>query len=476
MRQSHSIILVVGVVTIACVVPPRWMNPVDNARLRFAVWGMPFEDRLFDDVYARGFEELHPGVAVQYEKYVDVTDKYFAWHTIGTGADVMRVRITDYHALVAQGALAPLNDFIYHPDADIGLSADGQADFLPAVWDPLEIDGERYALPSDSAQYGLYYNKTIFDAYNAAHPDAVLKYPNAEWTWDDLRAAAARLTIIDEDGRVEQYGIDFFLWAWPFMAFFEQAGGELWDAEQTSTLIDSTAGADALQLIVDLLPHAVSARSPEQVETATGPDKLFATGQTAMLLDGSWRAPFLELTNPDLDFAIAPLPRGAQPGVVSGSVVWAISSHSRNKEIAWQMIRWMTEVEQALRYWDMLRVAPPASQKVIESEDFRETSGLVSEDGEVIVPPMPRDKWEDRGAWLLYGIRPHPLTGEPPAFIPVAPYQADLEDKIGTMLSRAVSPSRNESLEELLRESADAVDQIIDRDRRARGLPPIPRE
>lgn len=475
MRRSHWIILVIGIATIACVVPPRLMDR-DDARLRFVVWGMPFEDRLFEDVYAREFEALHPGVVVQYEKYVDVADKYFAWHTIGTGADVMRVRITDYHGLVARGVLTPLDEFIEHPDPEIGLSAERQADFLPAVWDPLEVDGARYALPSDNAQYGLYYNKAIFDAYNAAHREDQLEYPHADWTWDDLREAAEKLTIVDERGRVTQYGIDFFLWAWPFMAFFEQAGGELWDEEGTTTLIDSPAGVEALQLIVDLLPHAVSARSPEQVETATGPDKLFATGQTAMLLDGSWRAPFLELTNSDLDFAIAPLPRGKRPGVVSGSVVWAISAHSRNKEMAWRMIRWMTDFEQALRYWDMLRVAPPASRRVIESEEFRATSGLVGDGGEVIIPAMPREKWKECGEWLLYGIRLHPMTGEAPAFVPVAPYQADLEDKIGTMLSRAVAPTRSQSLEDLLREAADAVHAIIDRDRRARGLSVVDRE
>ena len=62
---------------------------------------------------------------------------------------------------------------------------------------PLELDGRRYALPSDNAQYGLYYNRALFDAYNAAHPDAPLRYPDETWTWEDLRRAARRLTERD---------------------------------------------------------------------------------------------------------------------------------------------------------------------------------------------------------------------------------------------------------------------------------------
>ncbi len=136
------------------------------------------------------------------------------------------------------------------------------------------------------------------------------------------------------------------------MTFFAQAGGELWDDAHTTTLIDSPAGLEALELIVELLPHAAALRSADVRDSATGPDKLFAGGRTAILLDGSWRAPFLELVTEELSFAIAPLPRHRRRAVVSGSVLWAVSAHSDRKRLAWEMIRWMTGREQSLRYWD----------------------------------------------------------------------------------------------------------------------------
>ncbi len=473
MRGSHLVILVLAAITAICVVPPR--AEVDSRhRLAFTVWGMPFEDRLFEDGYARGFEALHPGVEVKYERYVDVTEKYFAWHLLGTGADVMRVRITDYHALVARGILEPLDRFINDPE--LGLSIAEQADFFPAIWDQLEIDGERYALPSDNAQYGLYYNKAIFDRYNAEHIDEPLEYPNAAWTWADLLDASRTLTVRDDEGRVVLYGIDFTLWSWPFMAFFAQADGQLWDEEQTTTLIDAPPGLEALQLIVDLLPHAAAMRTGEQVDSATGPDKLFASGQCAMLLDGSWRAPFLELTNPQLDFAIVPLPRHHRAAVVSGSVLWAVGSNSRNKAMAWRMVRWMTDFEQSIRYWDALRVAPPARLSVVHSGAFRSTEGLTDQDGTVLTPSMPPERWNDRGAWLLFTITPDPQTGEMPGFVPVAPYQAELESRINALLNRAVTADRRESLRLLLDDAAASVHRTIDRDRRARGLPPVNRQ
>jgi len=471
-RPSHVFILLLAAATLLCVLPPPARSrPQDE--LRMAVWGMPFEDALFRDAYARDFARMHPGITIKYEKYVDITQKYLAWHILGTGADVMRVRITDYHTLLARGILEPIDRFI--DDPALGLTPQQRADFMPAIWDALLIDGKRYALPSDNAQYGLYYNKSIFDRYNTGHPDDPLAYPDASWTWIDLRNAARRLTVRDERGHITQYGLDFELWPWPFMAFIAQADGELWDEAQITTLIDSPAGLEALQFIVDILPHAGAMRSADVRDSATGPDKLFATGRTAMLMDGSWRAPFLELVNPELDFAIAPLPAHKRRAIVSGSVLWGISAHSRHKELAWQMIRWMTGFEQSLRYWDMLRVAPPANLSVIRSQAFRETSGLHAEDGTVLAPAMPRQRWPDRGAWLLAAITPDPQTGRMPGFVPVAPYQKDLEDKINAMLSRAIAPNRTQPLDEILRETAREVHRIIDRDRRARGLPPVTR-
>jgi hypothetical protein len=135
----------------------------------------------------------------------------------------------------------------------------------------------------------------------------------------------------------------------------------------------------------------------------------------------------------------------------------------------------MTSAEQSLRYWDMLRVAPPSRMSVIRSEAFRQTRRYVDDDGRVLAAGMPREKWPQRGAWLTAAIEFDEATGEVPGFVPVAPYQKDLEVKINAMLSRAIAPGRTQSLAALLHETAEEVHRIIDRDRRARGLPPVKR-
>jgi multiple sugar transport system substrate-binding protein len=473
MRKSRLLILLIAVATLAALVPLGWVRP-GHYELLMTVWGMPFEDYLFRDIYARGFEELHPEVRVNSQRYLDVMPKYQAWHVVGRGADVMRLNTVNYRTMVDTGMLEPLNRFIQDPK--VGLSEAEIADFFPEIWEALHVDGEVYALPSDHAEYGLFFNKAIFDAYNADHPADPLPYPSAAWTWADLSRAAEALTRRGRGGQIEQYGIAFDLWSWPFLAFFRQAGGVVWDAQETTTLINSDAGVEAVEFLVSLIPKDAPLRSLDMAETASGPDDLFKLGKVAMLLDGSWRVPDVELHSAGLDFAISPLPRHRRRAVPSGSVCWGIGVHSRHKEKAWEMVKWLVAYEQSLCYWDTLRVAPPAQYSVVRSEAFQQTAGIVKSIGgadKVLVPPMPRELYEDRAAWLLDAITPDATTGEPPGFVMVAPYERDLELRIAGALVQAVRGERTPR--EALDAAARDIHEIIDRDRAAKGLPAVVR-
>lgn len=419
MKAAAWIILGIMLLTAAVLVPPATL-PVGSQQLTMAVWGMPFEDQLFRDGYARGFESLHPGWIVRYQRHSQIVEKYNAWHVQGRGADVMRLGIDYYHAFVDKGMLTPLNQFIRDPE--IGLSNAEIADYFPEIWEKLIVGEEIYALPADNAQYGI-----MFD-----------------------------------------------LWAWPFMAFLRQAGGTLWDEDATTTLIDSPEGVEALEYLVSIISEDAPIKAIGLAESAASPAQLFKVGSLAMMLDGSWRAPNLELDNPDLDYAVAPLPRHRRRAVVSGSVLWGVSSHSANPRQAWEMIRWMTNQEQSLRYWDNLRVAPPARLSVVQSEAFRSTTGLITPDGVVRIPPLRREHYADRAAWLEYAVTPDPQTGEVPGFVEASRYQLDLQTAITAALVDAVRDGR--PAQHALSNAAAAVHQIIDRDRAAKGLPRIVRE
>lgn len=442
--------------------------------VRFTVWGMPFEDRLFLDRYAKGWEALRPDVRVEYGRFADIRTKYNAWFARGTGPEVMRMELTWYRDFVARGMLEPLATHIRDPAR--GLSEEQLAKFPAGLMDLLTIDGEIYALPEDSSQYGLFYNRAVFDEHNRDRPDDPVEYPHAGWTWEDLRAAARKLTRYEDNdpvhGRITRAGFDFAIWAWPFLSLLHQAGGEAFSADGSRCTVNSPAGVRALEFLRAMQREDRSFDPTLGAYTAgVGADTLFATGRTAMILDGSWRVPNLDLTAPGLDFAVAPLPRGpregGRPAVMCGGVLFAISSRAAHKEQAWELLRWLVQDEQAAAYWDTLRVAPPANLSVLESPAFRATRGVLKDTADPArgyeVMPMRAEDFERKAAWMLYAVTPHPETGEPPGVLVSHPLMGDLYDEIARMLTEYLKPDSAVSAQAALDRVADRIHGLMRR-------------
>lgn len=478
-RLSHLLTAALLLATAALVLAPRSDALGGRARVQMTVWGMPFEDRLFLDRYARRYETLTPSVAVDYRRYADVKTKYNAWHAQGRGSDLMRIEMTWYHDFVRRGLIEPLGKYIRDPR--VGLPPEQLDKIPPHIRAALDVDGEIYALPMDSSVYGLYYNLDIFERYNAEHPDAPLRLPDASWTWDDLRRAAKALATHSPRGEIERRGFDFAVWAWPFLTLLAQAGGEAWSADGQTCLIDSPAGEEALRLLRAMQREDRSfAPTLGSYTAGTGADVLFGSGRTAMMLDGSWRVPNLELNYPDLRFAVAPLPKGKRRGVVTGAVMWAVSANSRHKDEAWAMLRWLVQDEQAAAYWDTLRVAPPANLAVLASPAFHATAGVLKVPGDPAsgyeVPPMRPEEFNAKAAWITDAFTQDPREGRAPGFLWVSEFQFDLYNEIDRTLREFLRPGSPLSEREVLASAARSLNSLIDRTRASRGLPPVRRD
>lgn len=126
--------------------------------------------------------------------------------TCETGIAVEFVPSTD-HRVTMQSAFAAGDyanvfyiDSSYMPDwveagvVDVGEDKIADVEgFYSSLVDIFTYDGVFYCPAKDFSTMALQYNKDLFDA-------AGLDYPNADWTWEDLRAAAEALT--DEEAGV----------------------------------------------------------------------------------------------------------------------------------------------------------------------------------------------------------------------------------------------------------------------------------
>lgn len=200
----------------------------------------------------------------------------------GAGADVMIVNPNNLGELHAAGLLLPLGERI---------ESSGLKDrIVPGGFDTLSIDGEVYGLPITGRTLELIYNACHFEEAGIAAPPT---------TPAEFLDHAGKLTVRDASGRVTRYGANMvnanedptyeMLLMWT-IAF----GGSFADAEGNFT-VSSAPAVEAL----NFMKAAYDAGVVPQGMTETDLRSLFATGGSAMTIDGQWQFPFIETNNPE---------------------------------------------------------------------------------------------------------------------------------------------------------------------------------
>lgn len=416
--------------------------------IEMSVWGMPFENALYTDLYIPEFERQNPGIKVRFHHFEDYGNRIRLSFAGDIAPDVMRQGSESGPQWIRRGVNLPLDTYIDGPD---GID---RKDFIPILWDAVRFDGRTYGVPQDINIMGLYYNKELFDR-------AGMAYPDASWDWARLAAAAEKLTVDrDADGHPEVIGLDMGWGGWAFRPFLYQAGGRIWGLDGTHTVIDSPEAVAALRYYKTLMRSYTLTRSDSQ-RGGLGPDKFFEAGKVAMFVDGSWRTPSLKTNAPELRFGVAPLPHGKVAMSVSSSCYWGVSSKSRHPEAAWKLVKYLSGKEALTRYWQTLWVAPPARWSSLRSEGFRDVTGV-----EGSIPGIDSAaEFEDKCAWV-----PQVLENGWTTIEPTNPYldrvMLHLNEAVDRVLLEDADPATT------LREAARRANAQIEAARRSGDLAP----
>lgn len=294
--------------------------------LRFATWdgseNLDIQRRI-----AAAFEARHPGVRVQVEAYgAGFNQKLSAAFGAHNPPDLMLMwNFPLYHRV-----LEPL-DAYQSRDA-----AFASADLVPGLLRFASVDGRLYGVPAGFTSQVIYYNKDMFDR-------AGLAYPKPDWSWDDLRALALKLSRAD--AKVFGYGVDVAPDPYDFQGYLWSAGARMLgsDGRRVQGELDAPAAQAMFTMLLGLLDQGLAATLG--VGDGKNQRQLFVADRVAMLMDGA--AFRLELAQDGKRFGVAPLPRfQGRPAqsVVSVSSV-AMARESKQKELAWQFIKFYSSAE-----------------------------------------------------------------------------------------------------------------------------------
>ena len=208
-------------------------------------------------------------------------------------------------------------------------------DFYSFERDAAMSNGKVYGVPALVDNLALVYNKKLFQQAGVA-------FPTAQWTWDDFRNAAKKLT----DASKHQYGWAYVadgsedtVWRW--IAMLWQAGGSLLNSDGTKTAFNSAAGLRVTQLLHDM---AVTDKSVYLDQGNGNYLNLFNSGKIAMLWTGPWD---LSSINADVSYGVQVLP--AANGVhssISGPDNWMVFDNGTAREqAAWTFLTWLTSAQ-----------------------------------------------------------------------------------------------------------------------------------
>jgi multiple sugar transport system substrate-binding protein len=248
----------------------------------------------------------------------------------GTVPDVFDMWEGYIQPYAQNGVLLNLDPF-FEKDAKVK-----KADLVPAALTAATWGASIYAfvigfMPGPASLY-----------YNPEHlAKAGVATPTAAWTWQDLRTAAQALTIdTNGDGTSDQWGLAFDLWFVPWLYWIWSNHGEVFNHDQTKSLLNHEKTVEALQYWADLVNVDKVALSPVALQSMQGGLNAFLGGNVSMYLGNTWDVTTLKEAKAFAWHAVlAPTANDGRRVWYEHLWCWAISAQSKKSELAWNFIR-----------------------------------------------------------------------------------------------------------------------------------------
>lgn len=196
--------------------------------------------------------------------------------------------------------------------------------------------GDQLAVPKDIDTCAVWYNKKMFD-------EAGIEYPTVDWTWDDFREIAKKLTNPEKNqyGTAIKPGSYQESWYSTIYAY----GGEVISEDKKKSGFDNPKTIEAMQLIENVIKDGSMPEYSVVAENNT--EELMMAGTVAMTFQGSWMIP--DLASSDFikeNCDSAPLPKGPNgTKSISNGLGWAASAQGDHTEEAWQLIEYLGSKE-----------------------------------------------------------------------------------------------------------------------------------
>lgn len=334
------------------------------------------------DEFNESQDEIY--VEAQYLPREELMKQYTIGVVSGELPDVGMVDNPDHNSYAAMGVFEDITD-LYEESGD--------TNFLEGSISSCYYDDKLYGLPWGNNCLGLFYNKQMLD-------EAGVEVPT---TWSELEAACEALT---KDGT---YGLAISAinneeGTFQFMPWLLSAGGSVDD-------LSSAESKEAMSYIKGLVDSGYV--SSECVNwTQADAEKQFASGKAAMMINGPWQFSGLAEDAPDLEYAVAQVPKaddGDYASCLGGENIGICTG--ANVEASWEFISWIMSKDKSAEICKSIGRLSPRSDVDTESLYADEPNWKVFAE---IMPNAqsrgPSPSWPELSA-AIYNAQQQVITG-----------------------------------------------------------------
>lgn len=309
--------------------------------------------------FKAAFEADHPEIELVLvdSPFTGFHDRAIVLHQAGRLPDILMAQVDWIAEFADLGLIEPLDDLI----------AQEPAEFFGNIPQTFHTKwrGQQYYLPLESGAVALFYNTDLFEAAGIDGPPE---------TWDEFAEAARQLTKPDQ----MQFAVTGTLQTEPptnmtyeIYPLLLQAGATIIDGETNQAVFNSPEGVAAIEwyaerINVDNISVPGVLSNGEREKRAN-----FATGNVAMMFEGPWGISIQQQLNPNLNYKIAPLPRGKQYGTLVRGSLSTLTSQAQDKEAAWTFLKWLSGPK-GIELWSRGTGAFPARLDVASQDWFKE--------------------------------------------------------------------------------------------------------
>lgn len=245
----------------------------------------------------------------------------------GDGYDVFLSGEGDFFKWVDKSLTYPMDELMANDESFAGTISN-------SLMQMGNINGKQHYIVADQNPICLYYNRDMFDA-------AGIEYPSDDWTWDDLFAAAEKLTVKNADGSYESYGFNAQSWGYAVMTYLESLGLEFMNEDGTVAdgYLNNPEVAKALEKYFAMAeePNKVSPASAD-LDTFGSATSMMVNNKLGMFISGGWDV--TPLKEAGINYGTALIPGNHKSYVCAGA--YAIGANTKNPEAAWEVVKLLT--------------------------------------------------------------------------------------------------------------------------------------